>query len=47
MAKRLLREGQHQRIESLLEMSAAFQALAHQTPEHAAAIDAFLASMKR
>jgi enoyl-CoA hydratase/carnithine racemase len=47
MAKRLLREGQHQRIEALLELSAAFQALAHQTPEHGQAIDAFLASMKR
>ncbi len=47
MAKRLLREGQHQRIEALLEMSAAFQALAHQTPEHEQALDAFLASMKR
>lgn len=47
MAKRLLREGQHQRIESLLEMSAAMQALAHLTPEHSQAIDAFLASMKK
>ena len=47
MAKRLLREGQHQRIEGLLEMSAALQALAHQTPEHEQALDAFLASMKR
>lgn len=43
MAKRLLREGQHMRIESLLEMSAAFQALAHHTPEHDAALAAFLA----
>ncbi len=47
MAKRLLREGQHMRIESLLEMSAALQALAHHTPEHGQALDAFLASMKR
>jgi enoyl-CoA hydratase/carnithine racemase len=47
MAKRLLREGQHTRLDTLLEMSAAFQALAHHTPEHAQAIDAFLASMKR
>jgi enoyl-CoA hydratase/carnithine racemase len=47
MAKRLLREGQHQRIEAVLELSAAYQALAHQTPEHAVAIDAMLASMKR
>ena len=47
MAKRLLREGQHTRLDTLLEMSAALQALAHQTPEHAQAIDAFLQSMKR
>lgn len=47
MSKRLLREGQHVRLDTLLEMSAAFQALAHQTPEHGAAIDAFIASMKR
>jgi enoyl-CoA hydratase/carnithine racemase len=47
MAKRLLREGQHTRLDTLLEMSAAMQALAHHTPEHEAAIDAFLASMKR
>jgi enoyl-CoA hydratase/carnithine racemase len=47
MAKRLLREGQHMRLDSLLEMSAAFQALAHQTPEHEQALDAFLQTMKR
>lgn len=47
MAKRLMREGQHMRLDSLLELSAAFQALAHHTPEHGAAIDAFLASMKK
>jgi enoyl-CoA hydratase/carnithine racemase len=46
MAKRLLREGQHMRMESLLEMSAAFQALAHHTPEHDAALAAFLAPKK-
>ena len=42
MAKRLLREGQHLRLDSLLEMSAAFQALAHHTPEHDTALAAFL-----
>jgi enoyl-CoA hydratase/carnithine racemase len=47
MAKRLLREGQHVRLDTLLEMSAAFQALAHHTPEHDRAVDAFLQSMKR
>ncbi|MCL4744847.1 MAG: crotonase/enoyl-CoA hydratase family protein [Burkholderiaceae bacterium] len=46
MAKRLLREGQHTRLDTLLEMSAAMQALAHHSAEHEAAIDAFLASKK-
>ncbi len=43
MSKRLLREGQHVRLDTLLEMSAAFQALAHFTPEHGEAVAAFLA----
>ena len=47
MAKRLLKEGMHQRLEALLEMSAAYQALAHQTPEHSQAIDAFVAALKK
>ena len=47
MAKRLLLEGRHQRLDTVLEMSAALQALAHNTPEHERAIDAFLAAMKR
>jgi len=47
MAKRLMREGQHMRLDSLLEMSAAFQALAHFTPEHTEAVEAFLASMRK
>ncbi|MEI7447913.1 MAG: crotonase/enoyl-CoA hydratase family protein [Burkholderiales bacterium] len=47
MAKRLMREGQHMRLDSLLEMSAAFQALAHHTPEHDRAVDAFLAAMAK
>jgi len=46
MAKRLLREGQHMRMESLLEMSAAFQALAHHTPEHDSAVAAFLSAKR-
>ncbi len=41
MSKRLLREGQHMRLESLLEMSAGFQAVAHKTPQHVEAIKAF------
>lgn len=47
MTKRLLKEAQHQRIDSLLEMSAGMQALAHQTPEHEQALDSFLNSLKR
>ena len=42
MTKRLLREGQHSRLESLLEISASFQALAHTTPQHAEAVTALL-----
>ncbi len=42
MTKRLLREGQHMRLESLLEMSAGFQALAHHTAQHEEAVSAFL-----
>ena len=34
MAKRLIRESQTNRLETILEMSAAFQALAHSTQEH-------------
>jgi enoyl-CoA hydratase/carnithine racemase len=46
MTKRLLREGQHLRLESLLEMSASFQALAHTTKQHAEAVNAFLEKRK-
>ena len=42
LTKRLLREGQHQRLDSLLELSAAFQAMAHKTPEHSEAVAAFI-----
>lgn len=42
MTKRLLREGQYMRLDSLLELSAAFQSLAHNTEEHHAALAAFL-----
>lgn len=43
MAKRLLRESQHQSLESLLEFSAAMQALAHHTADHREALAAFTA----
>lgn len=42
LTKRLLREGQHMRLDSLLEMSSAFQALAHHTEDHHEAVNAFL-----
>lgn len=40
MAKRLLREAQHSRLETVLELSASFQALAHATEDHRSRIDA-------
>jgi 2-(1,2-epoxy-1,2-dihydrophenyl)acetyl-CoA isomerase len=42
LAKRLLREGQHSRLPDILELSAAFQALAHETADHTEAVAAFL-----
>lgn len=41
LCKRLLREGQQQRLADMLELSAAFQALAHETSDHTEALDAF------
>lgn len=41
LAKRLLREGQNARLPELLELSAAFQALAHETTDHEEALAAF------
>jgi enoyl-CoA hydratase/carnithine racemase len=42
LTKRLLREGQSQRLDSLLELSAALQVIAHKTPAHAEAVNAFI-----
>lgn len=42
LTKRLLREGQHMRLDSLLELSAAYQALAHHTQDHQEAVAAFI-----
>jgi enoyl-CoA hydratase/carnithine racemase len=42
LTKRLLREGQQQRLQDVLELSAAFQALAHETQDHHEAVEAFL-----
>jgi enoyl-CoA hydratase/carnithine racemase len=46
MTKKLLREGQHTRLSTLLEMSAAFQALAHTTEDHKEAVNAMLEKRK-
>ncbi len=43
MTKRLLREGQQSSLANLLELSAAYQAIAHKTPEHAQIINDFMA----
>ncbi|CAN5462087.1 crotonase/enoyl-CoA hydratase family protein [soil metagenome] len=42
MTKRLLRESVHGRLESVLELAASMQALAHQTADHREAVAAFL-----
>jgi enoyl-CoA hydratase/carnithine racemase len=46
MTKRLLREGEHSRLETLLELSASFQALAHKTWQHREAVTAFIEKRK-
>lgn len=46
MTKRLLREGQHSNLESLLEISAAYQAIAHKTVDHREAVTAFIEKRK-
>ena len=42
MTKKLLKEGEHMQLPSILEMSATLQALAHQTKDHAEAVDAII-----
>lgn len=42
MAKKLLQESQHTRLDSLLDMSASMQALAHQTADHDEAVNAII-----
>lgn len=46
LTKRLLREAQHVRLDTLLEMSAGFQALAHKTEQHREAVMAFIEKRK-
>lgn len=42
LTKRLMREAILSRLESVLELSAAYQAMAHKTPDHSEAVHAFL-----
>ena len=42
MTKRLLREGESASLESLLEVSASYQAIAHMEPDHHEAVRAFV-----
>lgn len=42
LTKRLLREAQNARYSDILELSAAYQAIAHETADHAEAVDAFI-----
>jgi enoyl-CoA hydratase/carnithine racemase len=42
LTKRLMREALHSRLDSVLELSAAFQAISHKTPDHSESVDAFL-----
>ena len=46
MTKRLLREGQRSSLESLLELSAGYQAIAHMSPNHHEAVRAFIEKRK-
>jgi len=46
MTKRLLREGQSMSLESLLQLSAAMQSLAHATADHKEAVAAFIEKRK-
>ncbi|MFD0666214.1 crotonase/enoyl-CoA hydratase family protein [Ramlibacter sp. MAHUQ-53] len=42
MTKRLLREGERASLESVLELSASYQAIAHMTADHHEAVNAFI-----
>jgi len=42
MAKRLLRQARSMDLDGFLELSAALQAIAHTTPEHGSAVDAYV-----
>ena len=42
LTKRLMREALHTRLDSVLELSAVYQAISHKTADHVEAVDAFL-----
>ena len=42
MTKRLMHEGQSMSLDSVLQMSAGLQVIAHKSPQHLEAIDAFI-----
>jgi enoyl-CoA hydratase/carnithine racemase len=42
LTKRLIREAAHSPFDTVLELSAAYQAISHKTPDHTEAVDAFL-----
>lgn len=42
LTKRLLREAMRSSLETVLELSAMFQAVSHKTPDHSEAVSAFL-----
>ncbi|MCR5893363.1 MULTISPECIES: crotonase/enoyl-CoA hydratase family protein [Burkholderia] len=44
LTKRLLRESRHASLDTVLDLSASYQAFAHATPEHRAAVDALFAA---
>jgi len=44
---RLIREAQHVRLDTLLELSTAFQALAHTTDEHRSAVERIFERIER
>jgi enoyl-CoA hydratase/carnithine racemase len=46
MTKRLLREGEHASLETVLEMSAGCQAIAHKSADHKEAVQAFIEKRK-
>jgi enoyl-CoA hydratase/carnithine racemase len=47
MAKRLMRESQHLRLDTVLELSAAFQALAHSSTDHRERVTAAVEAIAR